>query len=771
MSTALVNSALLFPLAATLLVFLAGKARPAAAAWSALGSAVVALSLLAGAALRTAPNVTLPWIPSWGIGLSWGLDGLSASYGLLTTAVAVLVLAYSRRYMRQHQTSAGRPLAELARFYGLFTLFMAAMIGLCMSLDLWLSFFFWDITTLCSYLLIAYDREQPEARRAAAMALRVTGISAVLLLVATLLLLAGHGTTNIGALAGAARSDALTGWAVALVIIAAVGKSALWPLHFWLPRAMAAPTPVSAYLHAAAMVAAGVFMLQRLQPLIEAQRFAGATLAALGLASMFGAGWQALREQELKAVLAHSTIAQYGHVAFLIGLGGAHGAAAATFFVVAHGLCKSALFMTAGAVTLATGRHRLDELGGLWRTAPGLALASAIAAAGVAGAPLTIGFFKDELLFDTALRHGAGVLVLSALGPGLTLAYCWRFWSKIFLGAPRREAACAVGESVPPSLLLPIAVVAGLAVLLGVAPSPIARAAERAAAATLGSTAIDPGYHLDLRPANLAALGALSVAAVLIALQRTRLAAGIDRALALPGPEALYAAAGRRLGALSPVLRRFGAGTLGARVAVVVGATAALVLASQAVVAAPAPSIELSRARAPAAAALLAVCAAAAATIARRQQLTTTLALSATTLALAAVFALEGAPDVALVLVLINVVSTLLIVALLYRVPESVLGAEQRAPAPRAARVRDAALALAGAALAAVVTWSALGAPKPDGWLGRELLAESETAHAANTVTATLVDFRGLDTLGELTVVVVSVLTVDILMRRARSDE
>lgn len=765
MPTAYLSLTLLASFGAVLLVLLAGRANPKASGWVALGAAAVALWLLSGAALRTAPAVELPWIPAWGVSMTLGLDGLGLAYGLLTTFVAVLVLAFAPRYMRHHLDSAGRPLRQLGGFYAIFTLFIAAMVGLVLSLDLLLLFFFWDITTLCSYLLIAFDREQREARRAAAMALRVTGVSAVLLLAATLLLSVRYSTTDLYALAEAATGDALTGVAVVLIMVAALAKSAQWPLHFWLPRAMAAPTPVSAYLHAAAMVAAGVFLLQRTQPLFEAQAFGGPALMALGFTSMLAGGCFALRETGMKRVLAYSTVAQYGHVVFLIGLGGAHGAAAATYFVVAHGLCKSALFLTAGAVTHATGRHSLEELGGLRHQAPWLAWCSAVAAAGLAGVPLSIGFFKDELLFSTAADHGTWMLLLAVTGPGLTVAYIWRFWSSIFLGPKRDEDV-----SMPASLVLPIGVAAVVTLALGLTPAPLARLAEAAAAASMGTLHLELGYHFDARPANLAALGAFALGALLGAL-RSRLQPPIAAVARAFGPERLYELGERALAFSGQVARQFGPGPLRTRVAIVFVATALLVIAGELVEGTDAPTLELTLRDAPAAAALLATCAGALATVSRRQQLTTTLALSATTLALAAVFALAGAPDVALVLVLINVVSTLLIVALLYRIPGTALTEQQLAPSFRKWRWRDELIATSGAAFAFLVAWGTLAYPRPEVWLGDRLLEASDRAHAGNAVTATLVDFRGLDTMGEITVIVISVIALDTLMRAARRDE
>src|SRR6185436_14048525 len=213
------------------------------------------------------------------------------------------------------------------------------------------------------------------------------------------LLYNAYGTFSLPELFERADSGPTTTAACALIAVAALAKSAQAPLHFWLPRAMAAPTPVSAYLHSAAMVAAGVLVLGRVHPLLANSEVVLDGLLVIGLASIAIGGTLALAQDELKQILAHSTISQYGYVVALYGIGGASGAGAAALYVLTHAIAKSALIMTAGAVTEATGESRLSHLGGLARGMPVLAVASGAAAATLAALPLTLGFFKDELFF------------------------------------------------------------------------------------------------------------------------------------------------------------------------------------------------------------------------------------------------------------------------------------------------------------------------------------------------------------------------------------
>ncbi len=285
--------------------------------------------------------------------------------------------------------------------------FMGSMVGLAMAQDLVLLFVFWDLTAVASYYLIAYDRHDPDARASALMALVVTGVTAVLLLIGTLVLYAAYETLSVPELAGRVEPGLLLDVAGLLIVAAALAKSAQVPFHFWLPRAMAAPSPVSAYLHSAAMVAAGVLLLGRVYPLVEKSQLLLDVLLVVGLLSMAVGGVLALTRDVLKQLLAYSTISQYGYVVFMYGLGGEYGAAGAAFYVIAHALAKCALFLTtAGAVTEETGEDHLSNLGGLRKPLPLLAAASGAASAGLAALPLTIGFFKDELFFEAALERG-----------------------------------------------------------------------------------------------------------------------------------------------------------------------------------------------------------------------------------------------------------------------------------------------------------------------------------------------------------------------------
>ncbi len=266
------------------------------------GAAALAAVALAVAAFAAAlvgwrtggVGVDLPWAPSWGLRLTFSLDGLGSLYALLATGVGAAVFLLASAYLPRHLEHQGRPRSQEPRFHALMALFMVAMVGLVTAQDLVLLFVFWDLTAIASYLLIGFDRQHHDARVSALMALLVTGVSAVLLLIGFLLLRVEFGTTALPEILARAEPGPSVTSAGALIAVGALAKSAQVPLHFWLPRAMAAPTPVSAYLHSAAMVAAGVFLVSRVHPLLETSRLLMDALLVVGLTSMVVGGLLAL---------------------------------------------------------------------------------------------------------------------------------------------------------------------------------------------------------------------------------------------------------------------------------------------------------------------------------------------------------------------------------------------------------------------------------------------------------------------------------------------
>ena len=735
----------------------------------ALAAAGVSFCALLSAWINGGGTVDLPWVPSLGLRLHFELDGLGALYGLLATGVAVVVFLFSLRYLPAHLEHQSRSLAEQPRFYALLILFMVSMVGLATAQDLILLFVFWDLTAVASYFLIGYDRHEAESRWSALMALLVTGVSAVLLLIGALLLHAEYGTFSLPQLFERARPGGALSLAAGLIAVAGLAKSAQVPFHFWLPRAMIAPTPVSAYLHSAAMVAAGVLLIGRVYPLIEPSRLLLDGLLMVGGASTVIGGLLALTSDHIKRVLAYSTFSQYGYVVFMYGLGGPAGASAAAFYVVAHAIAKSALFLTAGAVTEATGgTKKLSQLGGLAGTMPVLAIASGAAVASVVALPLTAGFFADELLFKAALQRGTGFAVVTVAAAALTFAYLGRWWSVVFLGEPRREA-----RPIPALLVAPVVLLAVLTVIGGFLPSPVgglaAAAGESSVRAPVG---VAVAYHLDLRAENLMALATYVVGAGLLVstgrLQRPL--AAVTRAGSRVGPERLYGSGLAALNRLSDRLHDLEVRDLRTRVAAVLVPAGALVVLG--LVSTPtAGSYSVGEVASRDIGLILVLVLTAVGSVAvtiPRHHLTLALSLATVGYALAGVYAFFGAPDVAVVAVLVESVFALLFVGVFALLPSEVLRREARLSTRDSRRWRDPLVGVVSGGVAFILAWGALSRPAPEEAVAVEQVRLAPDAHAKDVVTAILADFRALDTLVEVTVVAVAFAGVVALLRRGK---
>lgn len=364
------------------------------------------------------------WIESLDVELAVRVDTLSWVMSLLVTGIGALVLTYCASYFTDAEVGLGRFAAFLTAFAGV-------MHGLVIADDLILLFVFWEGTTVFSYLLIGHLATRSSSRRAALQALLVTTFGGLVMLIGLIMLGAAAGTNRLSEILTDPPAGALVTAAVLLILVGAVTKSALVPFHFWLPAAMAAPTPVSAYLHAAAMVKAGVYLVARLAPGFADIPAWKPTLLALGLLTMFIGGYRALREHDLKLMLAYGTVSQLGFLVLVVGFGSRDAALGGLAMVLAHALFKAALFLTVGVIDHGTGTRDLRQLSGLGHRAPLLAATGILAAASMAGLPPLAGFVGKETIF-TALYsagtwEGTVAVVGVTLGSVLTVAYSARF--------------------------------------------------------------------------------------------------------------------------------------------------------------------------------------------------------------------------------------------------------------------------------------------------------------------------------------------------------
>ncbi|HEV2072824.1 MAG TPA: hydrogen gas-evolving membrane-bound hydrogenase subunit E, partial [Thermomicrobiales bacterium] len=635
--------------------------------------------------------------------------------------------------------------------------------------DLILIFVFWDLTAIASYFLIGFDRAEEESRSSAQMALLVTGITAIFVLLGALALFQIYGTFSLPEIISASNGGRNTGIAVGLIVLGALAKSAQVPMHFWLPRAMAAPTPVSAYLHSAAMVAAGVFLIGRVYPLVEQYGWMLNALLIIGFASMAVGGIIALTRRVLKQILAYSTISQYGYVVAMFGMGGEEGVAGATFYVLAHALAKSALFMTAGAVTEATGKKNLPDVGGLMRRMPLLAAGSGLAAAGIIALPLAIGFFKDELFFAAAYARGTEVAVMSVLGAALTFAYILRFWWQTFMGPLRAETRAVSGYLVWPVVVLGIATLVG-----GVWTAPATGIVDRAASVSADAPIhLHIAYHLDARHENVMAI-ATWVTGLLIYLTRRiwwPAALGVAHLGSYFGPARLYYAGMQGLNQLSDSVHRIEVRDLRSRVATILLPAGLLVGLALIVTPNAVRSFDmgsLNRGDIPIIAMLVASVASALVVVVVRDHFRLAISLSSVGFSLAGVYAFMGAPDVTLVALVVETVLSMFMIGMLVLMPRPILRFETEVRAERRYLRRDLILAMVAASMAFFVVWGALSRPSPSTEVIDSQTVLTAAVHGKDIVTVILADFRGFDTMGEATVIALTLLGVISLLRTGR---
>ena len=388
-----------------------------------LATAVWAATRAAGVVDGDDVRSTTAWVPGLDLTLDLRLDALGLLMVALVAGVGTLVFLYCTQYFSASDPGVGRFAAVLTGFAG-------AMLGLVLADDVLLLYVFWELTSVTSFLLIGYSDEEEESRRAAVQALLVTTFGGLVMLLGLLLLSLEAGTTSLSAMLAEPPRGTTTAVALVLVLLGAFTKSAQVPFHPWLPAAMAAPTPVSAYLHAAAMVKAGVYLVARFAPAFAAVAVWRPLVITVGLATMLVGGWRALRQTDLKRLLAFGTVSQLGFLFVLVGAGTREAALAGAAVLLAHGLFKACLFLSVGVIDHETGTRDVRVLSGLSRTMPVLFVSATIAAASMAAVPPLFGFIAKEAAYE-AFLHGDGwdLLTLAGLFAGsvLTGAYSARF--------------------------------------------------------------------------------------------------------------------------------------------------------------------------------------------------------------------------------------------------------------------------------------------------------------------------------------------------------
>ncbi|WP_313404260.1 Na+/H+ antiporter subunit A [Aeromicrobium sp.] len=694
------------------------------------------------------------WVGTIGLDIDLAVNALSGIVALLVTGVGALVLVYCAWYFRPHDP-------EIWRFSGVLTGFAGAMLGLVLADNVYLLYIFWELTTVLSFLLIGHNPERRANRRAAVTALIVTTFGGLAMLVGLVGLHLLSGTPRLSEiLAEPPDAGAALTASIALVLVGALSKSALVPFHFWLPGAMAAPTPVSAYLHAAAMVKAGVYLIALLAPVFADTPGWRPVLIGLGIATMILGGLRALRQYDIKLLLAYGTVSQLGFLVAVVGAGTRSAAFAGLALLCAHGLFKSALFLVVGIIDRSVGTRDLRDLSGMRQARPALFVITVVAAASMAGLPVLFGFTAKEAAFAAFLdlgedlgHPGWGMAALAGivLGSVLTVAYSARFVWGAFADKPGAEPcrprAFSWGFTAVPGVLASLSLVTGLA-----GPFLTPRIASYSEAYPAGAhEAILTLWH-GFTPAL-----ALSVVAVVAGLAlyvgRHPVAAAqhaiVDR-LPMPDAERAYQAVMRGVDRLAvEVTGRTQRGSLPVYLGIIL-VTLVIVPGSALIRAWETPDVRVSDNSLQIVAGLI-IIAAGIFTVRSRRRLRAVLLLGVTGYGTAILFVAHGAPDLALTQALVETFLLVTFVLVLRRLPP--FFSDRPFNIARWWRVGvGTATGAAVAGFAFVATNARTHPPISQGWAEPAY----EYGGGKNIVNVALVDIRAWDTIGELSVLVVA---------------
>jgi multicomponent Na+:H+ antiporter subunit A len=727
-------------------------------------AALLPIAAFAQAAFQTSavlagrtPFESYDWIPALGIRLSMRMDTLSWVMALIVTGVGALVMLYCRWYFRGSTEGVGQFSAVLLAFAG-------AMYGLVLTDDLVVLVMFWEVTSVLSYLLIGYYHRRGASRRAALQALLVTSLGGLVMLIGVVLLVVEAGTSSLSTILAEAPTGPVVDAALVLLLVGALSKSAIFPFHFWLPGAMAAPTPVSAYLHAAAMVKAGIYLIARFAPVYAGAPTWRPIVISLGVFTMLLGGWQALRETDLKRILAFGTVSQLGLLTVVLGFGTQDAALAGLALLIGHALFKSSLFLIVGVIDRQLSTRDIRELSGLAKQAPVMATFAVIAVASMAGIIPTIGFVAKEgaitaLLYEASAGSAWGIVAFAGvvLGSVLTAAYGIRFvwgafWTKTVAGERLPDTQWPdppMGFLAAPVILSGLTIVLGfLAPLLDVVLVPYAKTAPPA---TPGVPAPEHMAHLalwhGLEPALWISLGTIVAGAVVFAVTRS---SAPRRLIPFTAAEVynLTLRGVARLSVVTTSLTQRGSLPLyvGTIFVVFIAAEGTVLLAGDEWRA----QLEAYQTPAQLLVAPVMIIAGIVATRARKRY-TGVVLVSVTGLGMVVLFATSGAPDLALTQILVETVTLVAFALVLRRIP-SRLGEHNASVAPVARAVLGIATGLTMAIIAIVATGARTAESVSKSW---PTLAY-ELGHGKNVVNVALVDLRGWDTMGELSVLIVA---------------
>lgn len=702
------------------------------------------------------------WLPALGLNLSVRLDGLGFLFALLILGIGLLVILYARYYLSDKE--------PMGRFFSYLLLFMGAMLGVVLSENLLQLAMFWELTSLASFLLIGFWGHRSDARRGARMSLAVTGGGGLAMLAGILLI--GHivgsfELTQVLASGDLIINHALYPLALILVLLGVFTKSAQFPFHFWLPHAMAAPTPVSAYLHSATMVKAGVFLLARLYPALAGSDWWFYLVSMTGMTTLLVGAVMALFQHDLKGLLAYSTISHLGLITLLFGLDSQLSTVAAVFHIINHATFKASLFMAAGIIDHETGSRDMRRINGLWKYMPHTGLLAMVAASAMAGVPLLNGFLSKEMFFNETLNSSLLgsfnwlIPAVATLAGVFAVAYSLRFIHDVFFNGEPIDLPKYPPHEPPRYMKVPVEILVFLCLLVGVVPAyTVAPLLATSASAALGgqlpeySLAIWHGFNLPLIMSCVALLGGILVYACRKPLFSWY--AGLPTISAID----VFEQAMRHLQAFARGLtgllengsqQRYLLWMLGSALLLVVVALSPLEHVQGSLPLTPIDGLT--------ALGFAVLCLTSLVTVFyHRERLIALMIVGGAGLMVVLVFARYSAPDLALTQISVEVVTIILLMLVLYFMPD------RTPPESSSARVlRDIIVAVGVGTLIALLAFAVMTRPYDS--IASFFMENSVSGGGGtNVVNVILVDFRGFDTMGEITVLAIAAVGIYALL-------
>ena len=752
----------LLPLLGSLIPLILGRfPRSMLALGTALLPAValgVLISLIPHVMAGDYPTFAMDWIPLLSLNISFFLDGLGLMFCLLILGIGLLVILYARYYLS--------PGDDAGRFYASLVLFMSAMLGVVLSANLIQLWFFWELTSISSFLLISFWSHKTEARKGARMALTITGAGGLALLGGLILigeLVGSYDLQTVLASGSLIIESELYPVILLLVLAGAFTKSAQFPFHLWLPQAMAAPTPVSSYLHSATMVKAGIFLMARFYPVLSQTELWFALVSLVGLTTLLVGAYTALFKHDLKGLLAYSTISHLGLITLLLGLDTELAAVAAMFHVINHAVFKASLFMAAGIIDHESGSRDMRKLNGLFRYMPYTAMLAMVAASSMAGVPLLNGFLSKEMLFTESLnQHTLGSLswltpLLVTVGGALAVAYSLRFVHDVFFNGEPIDLPKTPHEP-PRYMRVPVEVLVVLCLLVGILPDLIVGDLLVAVGASLMpggvpefKVSIWHGFNIPLLMSFIAVLGGVALYS-----QRRHMFAFQSQFAEVDAKYAFEQSIQRLVRGATRIQEFIDNGSfqrytfwLILSVGFMVGVPLLdLATAQGSIKGSDVDMVSIGGA-------LLLIVGSIATVMVSHKRLLALVTVSVVGLVVSMAFAWFSAPDLALTQLSVEVATIILFLLALYFLPQRI-SLNHLSPSRI---VRDLGLSTVVGALVGTLTFAML--TRPFDSISEFFTANAKTGGGGtNVVNVILVDFRGFDTFGEITVLAIAALGI-----------